>query len=454
MSRCLREKLLFIAIFIQTGKYVVIPIAFHSAIALVCSAFVFPETVNAQFIKRFRSVFLPLCKAMRTQQKIFEVSPLSDDFDPTPFFTQVTAAEGALAPLAATSRLMKRDISWGRFGSKDFSRLHELVRRMTVRANGMAFYFKIMDSSANRQPGTPAFSLLNTPAPTPPASRPPSPTRSAQSLSLSRTNTSSNVSVASAPASIRHRHQHRHSAHNSLYQSALNFYHTHHRNSRQHHHRHRFNPSSLFHDVFDRSEEGAVGVFESQRYLNLETRLMHPNAEEVIPQVVGHLGESSSGLTECCADALDHLARVFDRMNQDRFWKLFCRERERTWEETIRYDEEMRAKLRSVLEEFRQKKRSVYFDILLASTGRSFRGPSPFRHRVLDLYRPHVDSHLSPHPHEEPPPHRYLFQCYMYQYHLMFFAEHLCQLVRTLEQPFCAPGADTILFCCLVGRAH
>ncbi|OCB89516.1 hypothetical protein A7U60_g3311 [Sanghuangporus baumii] len=399
------------------GESVIKPVAIHSAISIVCAAFVLPESVNAQFIKRFQVVFSALAKAVRTQPEIFQKSALSDEFDPTPFFKQVEAAESALAPLAATSRLMKRDISWGRFGSKDFSRLHELVRRMTVRANGMAFYFKIMDSSANKQPGTPAFSLLNTPAHSPPSSRPPSPTRSARSSrSLSDLNISASASVASvnSASARRRRRQQRHSAHNSLYQAALQFYHhAHHRNSRQSRHQHphrRHHTSSLFHDVLNKTSEGAVGVFESQRYLNLETRLTHPNAEEFIPQIVHHLGESSADLVQCAGDALEHLTLKFGRMNEDRFYKLFCRERAMSWEEGIHDDESMLKKLKSVREEFRTKS----------------------RHRVLDLYRPHVDAYLSSQTDQEPPPHLYLFQCYMYQYHLMFFAEHLCQMFEEL----------------------
>lgn len=33
---------------------------------------------------------------------------------------------------------------------------------------------------------------------------------------------------------------------------------------------------------------------------------------------------------------------------------------------------------------------------------------------------------------EEPPPHRYLFQCYLYQYHLIHFTENLLELVGFL----------------------
>ena len=114
--------------------------------------------------------------------------------------------------------------------------------------------------------------------------------------------------------------------------------------------------------MLDRSAEGVVGVFESQRYLNLEARLTHPNAEEVIPQIVHRLGESSADLVQCVGDALEHLAVKLSRMNEDRFHKLFCRERAMSWEEGIRDDEGMLRKLKGGLEEFRTKKRSGALD--------------------------------------------------------------------------------------------
>ncbi|KAI5115077.1 hypothetical protein M0805_006708, partial [Coniferiporia weirii] len=150
-----------------------------------------------------------------------------------------------------------------------------------------------------------------------------------------------------------------------------------------------------------------VGVFESQRFLNLELRMAHPNADELVPRIMELLIESANELIVCCADTLDHLVGWLERMNQDRFWKIYGRRRKMTWEEGIRKDEAMRERLRSTLDEFRQKK----------------------RHRVLDMYRMHIDP-IGESPHgEDPPPHRYLFQCYLYQYHLIFFSEHLCSML-------------------------
>ncbi|KAH8111149.1 hypothetical protein DFH11DRAFT_1880050 [Phellopilus nigrolimitatus] len=391
----------------KTGESIAIPIAVHSAVSLVCSIFVLPETVNAQFIKRFRGVFVPLSKAMRTQPDLFATPAMSDAFDPGLFFKHIAAAEAALAPLAASSRLLKKDFSWGRFGSKDFSRLHEIARRMTVRANGMAFYFKIIDPVVDKQPGFVALSVVNTPLSTPAQSRaptrPPSPTPS-----HSEVNTPSNVSIVST---TRPRNRHRqHSLHHSIY---------HHLHGQSHspHHRHMLSmfghPTSLFQEAISRSTGNAVGVFESQRYLNLESRLAHPDAGRLTEHIMELLGESTDELLACCADTLDHLAGWLERMNQDRFWKLFRRERLKTWKESIRDDEAVKDKLRRVLDEFREKK----------------------RHRVLDMYRSYLDpDHVGSPPAEDVPPHRYLFQSYLYQYHLTFFSEHLYNLLEEITR--------------------
>ena len=54
------------------------------------------------------------------------------------------------------------------------------------------------------------------------------------------------------------------------------------------------------------------------------------------------------------------------------------------------------------------------------------------RHRVLDPYRSAFDpKHVrTGHGFQDPPPHRYLFHCYMYQYHLMRFSSILTEIVR------------------------
>lgn len=41
-------------------------------------------------------------------------------------------AEKGFTPMAASARLIKRDVSWGRFGGKDLLELQTIARRMLV----------------------------------------------------------------------------------------------------------------------------------------------------------------------------------------------------------------------------------------------------------------------------------------------------------------------------------
>jgi len=55
------------------------------------------------------------------------------------------------------------------------------------------------------------------------------------------------------------------------------------------------------------------------------------------------------------------------------------------------------------------------------------------RHKVLDPYRPAFDpNHAASTSDEEMIPHRYLFDCYVYQYHLLQFATIVVSMVRIL----------------------
>ncbi|KAI5122416.1 hypothetical protein M0805_002966 [Coniferiporia weirii] len=384
----------------QTGKSCTLSFLLFSAVALACSVFVFPETINAQFIKRFRGVFVPLAMAMRIQPDLFVDPATSDDFDPSLFVKLVAQAESALAPLDSSSRLMEKDLSWGRFGPKDFALLHELARHMTVRANGMVFYFKIIGP----QPGMPSLSLLNTPWSTPSHSRPP--TRPASPTS---SRGEGNVQAKTPAKSATRRHSHHHVYSHPFFHNALRRHHTRHYQHRHQHHRHDDREPS----ISARPSETVVGVFESQRYLNLESRYSHPSADELFMHIMQSLGESTHDLVICCADTLNHVVAWLERMNQDRFWRLYGRKRGKSWEEAVHDDEVAREKLRFVLEEFWGKK----------------------RHQVLDLYRSFVDpDQFGPPTGEDPPPHLFLFQCYLYQYHLMRFSKQLCQILDEMIQ--------------------
>lgn len=56
----------------------------------------------------------------------------SPGFNAKTFDDLIWEAETALGPLAATGRLMKKDISYGRFGPRDFQKLLDIARQITA----------------------------------------------------------------------------------------------------------------------------------------------------------------------------------------------------------------------------------------------------------------------------------------------------------------------------------
>lgn len=109
--------------------------ALHSAVAIACSVIVFPESVNAQYSKILKSVFLPLCKTFERQSLLLSQEIEAIDDAVRSFSESIAQAEAALNPLAAARRLMKRDISWGRFGPDDFKKFHHIARTLAVRSD-------------------------------------------------------------------------------------------------------------------------------------------------------------------------------------------------------------------------------------------------------------------------------------------------------------------------------
>lgn len=116
----------------QITETIIIPLALHSAISLLCSALLFPQSVNAQYIKRMAAALRPLEMAMRTQPKLLSGSPFDDEFDLEEFRAHLKTVESNIIPLAASARLIDRDLCYGRFSGHDLKDLHSLTRRLYV----------------------------------------------------------------------------------------------------------------------------------------------------------------------------------------------------------------------------------------------------------------------------------------------------------------------------------
>lgn len=410
------------------GKTIIIPICFHSALALLGSILIFPSTISAQYTTRLQLMLTPFISALDMHSEILGLPIPSEEFQAlaSKISSTIDAAEGGLVPLAASLRLLNRDIIWCRFAPNDFAVFQQLGRRLAGRANGMSLYFTLADPSSNRFPVTPVASRGNTPGPsTPLVSRPPSLERgeSTSKVHLQREGTitenmgegESPVAEGSAPDGTKTPRSTRGrklvlslSRRTSLERirtggsqpsspivtSAHHHHHHHHHHHGQLHH-------ALLHMSLGRKREHAVGVFESQRYLNLEAKRLHDPHSEM------HTQRMTRMLEECCADLLaaarDGLIGVKDWLGTVRDARLrsFVNAPATEIQKQSRLDavQRLRYRVASALEGFRNDKRL----------------------KVLDPYRPAFEK-----PEETQdfvmPPHHYLFHCYVYQYHLMQFS--------------------------------
>ena len=239
----------------QIGKAVVLPLVFHSGLAILCSLTIFPSTISAQFTECLQGVLSPLITALDMHRALLKTPTVSHEFleKVEAIKNTVARAEGAVVVLVSSARLLPSDIIYCRFAPDDFMTFQDFARRIVARAHGMGLYFTLIDPTRERFPVTPAPSLPSTPR----TGTPPLELASGVSPLPSR-------SHSRAP-SENNQHPHHHHV---IHQSLLNLEKT--RSKREH----------------------AVGVFESHRYLDIEATQLHdPNSEACTARTTELLSE-------------------------------------------------------------------------------------------------------------------------------------------------------------------
>ena len=285
--------------------------ALHSALAIASSVFIFPTSVAAQYTTGLRAVISPLSANFRQHLSLLDMPTTSQDFSPKAVRASASKAEGALAPLAISARLLRRDASWGRFSGKDLDGMREKVQRLVMRAHGMNVYFSLIDPTRERFPVTPKASGPGSlAAGTPNVSRPSSPSRTEESPNVSpalarSTAGCSQVEVEQHRGRSPTRH-HPHFEADCPSHSAKSYLHG--TLFRRHHHKHSYLsllPGAHNHDHL---REHVVGVFETQRYLDLESQhFAHPLAAYYTERSTALLRQSCGPLLRACSSCLDQL---------------------------------------------------------------------------------------------------------------------------------------------------
>ena len=174
----------------------------------------------------------------------------------------------------------------------------DLARRMASRGNGMGMYFSMIDPTRERFPGAPGASVPQTPrmeggatprmegGATPRMEGAMTPRGSAPG---SRVGSPERTDESAGRESDRRRS--RSHSRQVLHQASRNRVGHHRQHGHHHHDHHRLLHHALL-PVRSSRFEHAVGVFESQKYLNLEaTKLRDPLAEEYTAQTTTLLND-------------------------------------------------------------------------------------------------------------------------------------------------------------------
>lgn len=187
--------------------------------------------------------------------------------------------------------------------------------------------------------------------------------------------------------------------------------HVHHHHLHHHHHHgslHNLLHNSLLHLSLARAKnEQAVGVFESQRYMDIEATIFHD------PDAIPHTQQAMNLLFHCCDPLLkanrSAVSAVSDWLRDARrgrfaFWRS-AKQKKMAWQTKFDTLQKTRDDLEALLKEFKFQN----------------------RFEVLEPYKPVLEAKGDVE--QDSPSHRYLFHCYVYQYHLMRFTTQIIEMV-------------------------
>lgn len=100
-------------------------------------------------------------------------------------------------------------------------------------------------------------------------------------------------------------------------------------------------------------------MFESQKYLNLEIQIQHPDGDALVEQALRLLGESVQDLLLECASALRDIILWLERINANRFQTCLGRKKKDLRFDAVRDIADAKLRLWDSLSEFRESKRCV-----------------------------------------------------------------------------------------------
>lgn len=157
--------------------------AVQGGIATVCSLLIFPESVSHSFQGKLVAVIDPLRQAMQSIEELFAESATGGDVDDRledwagkskTIRGELLQSLSGVPPLRAQQRYLSVDFSYGRLSGHDLRDMFDRIATLQTRSGGMAFFFDVIVTNARHlHLDSSAFSVHQA-SQSRPSSRPPS----------------------------------------------------------------------------------------------------------------------------------------------------------------------------------------------------------------------------------------------------------------------------------------
>jgi hypothetical protein len=257
--------------FYTAGLLFFLPMAVQGGISAIATLVIFPRSVSSVFQSRFSGIMDPLVQGMQSTETLFtdardhalpsdpdsetDVSELAKRLDTwaeesKKIRVQLLQSLSGVAPLRALKKYLIVDISYSRLSGNDLKEVFEQLVLLQIRSAGLGLFYDVIVSNARHSHlDSAAFTAQN-------ASRPPS--RHASVVEMAEMGTSQRASLERQPHTPNDQDSHRHFPFFSSRKSSFGLHQGHAKPSH----------GSLL-DHLRRTQQ-PVGVYESQRYMDIE----------------------------------------------------------------------------------------------------------------------------------------------------------------------------------------
>ncbi|KIO34209.1 hypothetical protein M407DRAFT_17113 [Tulasnella calospora MUT 4182] len=155
----------------------VISTAYYVAVGIFCIIFIFPQTLNHQWLGDANAILASLKEIVEAQDEILELETDQMNRNEGSLYSTLRAKGGeviaSLEALSGKTKMLKMEFSYGQLGADDLEGLETPMKLLALRTRGMMSFLSLLIQHVETRgkdktpapPGTPAEGLDSKPAP-------------------------------------------------------------------------------------------------------------------------------------------------------------------------------------------------------------------------------------------------------------------------------------------------